>query len=370
MKQIKTLKNFKIVSIINKKGLTVVELIIALAISVIVIAAAGFILLTQSGVFRFNKSVSTEQQRLSLAFNTVRYSLRNAGFDYGQSLFNQQGSIPPVYVPQAIINVNIGNITVNPSPTFEAIMTYYALPNSPLSFNNANACILRAVNAGGNPVGGAAEFNVSAQCNINKFSVGENILVLTPSGAIDGVCITNVQAAAGHIQVNPGNGNGVCRGNPNPIPPNNISGGEVLQNSSSQQTRVQVLFYWMQPPNPPNVLNAPYTPYSEPGALYECDIEPPYNPNNNPPANLTCAPNTIVKLDNYITGFNVSSLNQLNSTTRQSYLYLLSITGESDVALSDTPAYSVHTAPNQGNGTNVLKTLTSNVFLRNVYYGE
>ncbi len=81
-------------------------------------------------------------------------------------------------------------------------------------------------------------------------------------------------------------------------------------------------------------------------------------------------PNTIIKLDNYITGFSVTSLNQLNSTTQLSYLYLLSITGESDVAISDSPAYSVHTAPNVGTGTNVSKTLSSNVFLRNVYYGS
>ncbi|MHB8232535.1 MAG: PilW family protein [bacterium] len=376
---------------LNSKGLTAVELIIALAISLIVVAAAGFILLTQSGVIRLNRSVSTEQQRLNTAFGAVRYSLRMAGFDYGQNLFNQSASIPPVQILASTTNpapykVEIqeynGNLLpVSPTPTTEVLTTYYAPSYLPLSPNNANAvCTLRAVNAGGNPQGGAAEFNVLSQpppqpqCNINYFFAGENILVLTPAGAIDGVCITNVQLAAGKIQTNPGKGNGVCSGNPNPIPPNNISGGtfSVLMNPSTQQTIVQVLFYWIQP-SPPYIFNASYPPYSEPGALYECDMQPPYNPNNpnnpNPPT-LVCASNTIIKLDNYITGFSVTSLNQLNQTTQQSYLYLLSIAGESDVAISDSPAYSVHTAPNSGTGANILKTLSSNVFLRNVYYGS
>ncbi len=381
MKILSGLKKLRYIIKLNSKGLTAVELIIALAISLIVVAAAGFILLTQSGVIRLNRSVSTEQQRLNTAFNTVRYSLRMAGFDYGQNLFNQSASIPSVQIPSSAsipagpYNVEIeesnGNIlSVSPTPTFEVMTTYYSPPYSPLSPNNANACTLTAVNAGGNPPGGAAEFNVSPQCNINNFFIGENILVSTPAGAIDGVCITNVQPAAGKIQINPGNGGGVCSGNPNPVPPDNISGGTVLMNSSTQQTIVQVLFYWIQPA-PPYIFNAPYSPYSEPGALYECDIQPPYNPKNNIPAlPLVCAPNTIIKLDNYITGFSVTSLNQLNSTTQLSYLYLLSITGESDVAISDSPAYSVHTAPNVGTGTNVSKTLSSNVFLRNVYYGS
>ncbi len=54
------------------KGLTAVELIIALSISVIVVAAAGFILLTQSGIIRFNRSVSTEQQRLNVQFASTK----------------------------------------------------------------------------------------------------------------------------------------------------------------------------------------------------------------------------------------------------------------------------------------------------------
>ena len=381
MKILSGLKKLRHIIKLNSKGLTVVELIIALAISLIVVAAAGFILLTQSGVIRLSRSVSTEQQRLNTAFNTVRYSLRMSGFDYGQNLFNQSASIPSVQIPSSKsipagpYNVEIqesnGNIlSVSPTPTFEVMTTYYSPPYSPSSPNNPNACVLTAVNAAGNVPGGAAEFNVSPQCNINNFSIGENILVSTPVGAIDGVCITKVEPAAGKIQTNPGNGGGVCSGNPNPVPPDNLSGGTVLMNSSTQQTIVQVLFYWIQP-KPPYVFNAPYPPYSEPGALYECDIQPPYNPTNNtPPLPLVCAPNTIIKLDNYITGFSVASLNQLNSTTQQSYLYLLSITGESDVAISDSPAYSVHTAPNAGTGTNVSKTLSSNVFLRNVYYGS
>jgi type II secretory pathway pseudopilin PulG len=372
-------------------GLTIVELIIALAISLIVVAAAGFILLTQSGVIRLNRSVSTEQQRLNTAFSTVRYSLRMAGFDYGQNFFNQSTSIPPVQILTTTTNpatykVEIqesnGNLLpVSNTPTSEVLITYYAPSYLPYSSANANGvCTLQAVNAGGNPPGGAAEFNVLSQpspqpqCNINYFFKGENILVSTPSGAIDGVCITNVQPAAGKIQTNPGKGNGVCSGNPNPIPPNNIAGGKfsVLMNSSTQQTIVQVLFYWIQP-SPPYVFNASYPPYSEPGALYECNIQPNYNPNSlsNPsPPTLVCAPDTVIKLDSYITGFSITPLNAVNPSTHQNYLYRLSIAGESDVAISDSPAYSVHTAPNAGAGTNILKTLNSNVFLRNVYYGD
>ena len=54
----------------NDNGLTLVELIIALAISVIVVAAAGFILLTQSGVIITCCPVSCQPTSIC-AFMTV-----------------------------------------------------------------------------------------------------------------------------------------------------------------------------------------------------------------------------------------------------------------------------------------------------------
>ena len=127
-KKINFNKNRPIGVLKNNKGLTAVELIIALAISVIVVAAAAFILLTQSGVIRFNRSVSTEQQRLNTAFNTVRYSLRMAGFDYGNGYYaySQGNPVPSVQVVNAAY----------PSNPYEVLVSYSAL------VNGSSPCIL------------------------------------------------------------------------------------------------------------------------------------------------------------------------------------------------------------------------------------
>ena len=288
----------------NNKGLTLVELIIALAISVIVVAAAGFILLTQSGVIRFNRSVSTEQQRLNTAFNAVKYSLRMAGFDYGNSSI-KQGSVPPV---QIIVNATYPNpyeVLYNP---YEVLVSY-----------------------------------------------------------------SKVSSA-------------------NPVPPPNI----VIS---------QVLFYWGNNITNGYNFNAPF---NTPGNLYECQVAPPVVIPPTVPT-PTCIPNTTITLGDYINNFSVTpqGYNSFNNPLLSYYItstspagqievhysgtnvpseppYLnLSITGESNVALSDSPAYSVNVPYNsntggagaKGNagqivGNNVLKTLNSSVFLRNVYYGS
>ena len=348
----------------NNKGLTLVELIIALAISVIVVAAAGFILLTQSGVIRFNRSVSTEQQRLNTAFNTVRYSLRMAGFDYGNSYYIQTGSVSPVQVVQASY----------PTNPYEVLVSYSAV------VNGSSPCVITP-NANSNSNSASARFNLGANCNINNFYIGQIINITNPVPLNNSTlptppitfCVTNVLTNSNAIIVNPGKGNNPC-GTINPIPPKSIGGGNVSSIN-------QALFYWG---------NTTYNfnkPFNVPGNLYECTVNPvqlePPAPGYTVP---TCAPNTTITLSDYINNFAVTpSANQLNNNfiPPQPYLYNVSITGESNVALSDSPAYSVNVPYNsnaggvgaKGNagqivGNNVLKTLNSSIFLRNVYYGS
>ena len=344
------LKFFKV----NEKGLSAVELIIALAISLLVVAAAGFILLTQSGVIRLNKSVSTEQQRLNTAFNTVRYSLRMAGFDYGQSFYIQAGTVPPVQVVDAAY----------PTNPYEVLVSYSAV------VNGSSPCVLTP-NANVSAHAASAIYNLGANCNINNFYSGQLINITNPiplSGQVLPpppiiLCVTKIVSTTS-IQVNPGNGNGHACSGSNPIPPNNVGRGNVSSVN-------QILFYWG---------NTAYNfnpPFDVPGNLYECMVNPIQL---EPPAAAayaapTCAANTTITLSDYINSFAVNPLNQLNQYN-QPYLYTVSITGESNVAISDSPAYSVHTAYNANaagvspRGTNILKTLNSSVFLRNVYYGS
>ncbi len=364
----------------NSNGLTLVELIIALAISVIVVAAAGFILLTQSGVIRFNRSVSTEQQRLNTAFNTVRYSLRMAGFDYGNKYYAQAGSMPPVQVVSASY----------PTNPYEVLVSYSTV------VNESNPCAITSFAQG---IVGGPEYDLGQYCNANNFYIGQIINITNPI-ALNGqtlpsppitLCVTKVQqppvGTYGRIQANPGNG-GVCGANP--IPPKGIGSGDVSSIS-------QVLFYWG---NTAYNFNAPF---KVPGNLYECQVAPVVI---NPTA-PTCTANTTIMLSDYINNFAVTpqgySFNNplsyyITSTSPATQIqvyysnttniaeppYLnLSITGESNVALSDSPAYSVNVPYNsnaggvgaKGNagqivGNNVLKTLNSSVFLRNVYYGS
>ena len=333
----------------NQEGLSVVELVIALAISLLVVAAAGFILLTQSGVIRLTKSVSTEQQRLNTAFNTVRYSLRMAGFDYGQNYYIQSGTIPPVQV-------------VNANP-YGVLVSYSAL------VNDASPCELQKNGA----VPGEFDFNPKTlpACLAEHFYIGQ-ILNITNATPLPGkslpqppyvLCVTKVPAGD-KIQANTGK-DASCVGASNFVPPSSLQGGNVSSVN-------QVLFYWG---------NTAYNfnpPFDVPGNLYECQVSPVVIS----PTAPTCAANTTITLSDYINAFVVTPSNQLNQY-KQPYLYNLSITGESNVALSDSPAYSVHVPYNananganaKGNagqivGNNILKTLNSSVFLRNVYYGS
>ena len=369
----------------NNSGLTLVELIIAMAISVIVVAAAGFILLTQSGVIRFNRSVSTEQQRLNTAFNTVRYSLRMTGFDYGNDYYAQAGSVPPVQVFNASY----------PTNPYEVLVSYSAIVNA------SSPCVLTP-NAGSNSNSASARFNLGANCNVNNFYIGQVINITNPTPLNNSplptapitFCVTNVLINSDAIIVNPGNGNNPC-GTDNPVPPKSIGGGDVSSVN-------QILFYWG---NTAYNFNAPF---DVPGNLYECTVssivkEPPASGAYTAPQ---CS-NTII-LSDYINNFAVTPQGYSFSSPLLSYYitsvspagqievyysngtniaeppYLnLSITGESNVALSDSPAYSVNVPYNsnaggvgaKGNagqivGNNVLKTLNSSLFLRNVYYGS
>ena len=385
----------------NNKGLTLVELIIALAISVIVVAAAGFILLTQSGVIRFNRSVSTEQQRLNTAFNTVRYSLRMAGFDYGNSYYIQAGSVPSVQVVQASY----------PTNPYEVLVSYSAV------VNGSSPCVLTP-NANSNSNSASARFdlcanpNVPCSCNINNFYIGQVINITNPTplnnnplpAAPITFCVTNVLTNSNAIVVNPGKGNNPC-GTDNLVPPKSIGGGNVSSVN-------QILFYWGNNPNAPYNDNYNFNPpFNVQGNLYECTlskifIEPPAPGAGGIYTAPQCS-NTII-LSDYINNFAVTPQGYSFSSPLLSYYitsaspagqievyysngtniaeppYLnLSITGESNVALSDSPAYSVNVPYNsnaggvgaKGNagqvvGNNVLKTLNSSVFLRNVYYGS
>ncbi len=411
---------------LGNKGLTVVELIIALAISLIVVGAASFILLSQSGVFRASRSISTEQQRLNTAFNTVRYSLRMAGFDYGQKIFmtdyiNQAASgssplLPPVQVYPAAPGVN----------PYEIFIMYNT------AVNPSDPCTITSAAA----PQGSAIFNVSGGCSAGDFTPGQIITIVNPVFAPKvaasppkppiTLCVTHVSVPAGQIQANPGNGVGgvgagagaVCAANPNKVPPDSVAGGSV-------SVLKQVMFYWgnsSADPLPAGTGNPPFdfpagnlfAPFDYAGALYECTVgpnatnpnapfyvlEPPYYSTSpaayTPP---TCLNNNVLKLDSYVSSITVSPVlnNQCVPGSPPSnncwpvaagfpapaYNDNLSITGESNVALSDSPAYSIH-VPYNGNlngvnakgnagqivGNNILKMLTSNIFLRNINYGH
>lgn len=356
---------------LNSDGLTIVELIIALAISLLVVAAAGFILLTQSGVIRLNRSVSTEQQRLNTAFNTVRYSLRMAGFDYGQRYYVQTGSLPPVQIVNPVYPTNPYEVLVSYSAVVNGTSPCILTPNTNSNSNSASA----RFNLCANP-------NVPCSCNINNFYIGQIINITSPTPLNNTplptppitFCVTNVLPNSDAIIVNPGQGNNPC-GTDNPIPPKSIGGGNVSSIN-------QILFYWGNQGY--GTQNSGFNPpFNVPGNLYECTVNPvilePQNPPYTPPV---CAANTTITLSDYINSFVLTASNQLNQYN-QPYLYNLSITGESNVALSDSPSYSVNVPYNSNPGgadakgqagqivgNNILKTLNSSVFLRNVYYGS
>ena len=385
---------FKILN--NEKGLTLVELIIALAISVIVVAAAGFILLTQSGVIRLSRSVSAEQQNLNNAFNAVRYSIRSAGFDEGQQVFvNNTATILPVLI---IPSQTYGGVTY----PYELEISYFPPPQTgPSLMNLGEGCTIS------NPTG--TEFSLSSSCNISDFQPGDilNVSNAVPSNnAVKQMCITHIDSVNGELQFNHGVDSN-CE-QMNPTPPNLPSSASVsvaLQPSGAEQ----FLFYWGNGYKSVNgsCPNGGQTesfsggewctygfnyPFDKPGHLYKCTVQSPPDINVMP----VCEANSTVSLSNYIYNFSVMPLGNPNNSFSfpQSLLYtvqyqavyntyILTITGESSVALSDSPAYSVNVPYNSnangagaiGNagqtvGNNILKTLSSNIFLRNVYYGS
>lgn len=389
----KTAQNCPI--IFNSRGITLVELIVSLFISLLVVAAASFILLTQSGVIRLNKSVSTEQQRLNVSFNTVRYYLSMAGFDYGQNYFIQNGAVPPVQIVNA-------NYPANPYEVFAAF-------GSPIT---QGICSLTQVS--GSPHSTSANFELSQDCNYKNFYIGELIMLFNvvplgggsspiPESSSIVLCVTGLHTPNGNgtyqyggVQTNPGNDQS-CNNPLNPPPPGNINSAGT--NSGTSIT--QELFYWYN--NSPN--SAPYAApeiydpntgsttvsnFNVPGNLYECQVvplvtEPPaYGVSSYVPPK--CLVNTVIVLSDYISAFSVAPSQNMNvvanyNDNSQYYSYDVIITGESNVALSNSPAYSIHVPynPNSGGinavgnaqqivGNNVLKTLNSSVYLKNVYY--
>ena len=376
----------------NNSGLTLVELIIALAISVIVVAAAGFILLTQSGVIRFNRSVSTEQQRLNTAFNTVRYSLRMAGFDEGQSVFIDNSN---TILPVLIIQPQTYNGTVYP---YEVEISYFQPPANGANINGAGGCTIS------NRTG--TNFSLSPSCNINNFQVGDILSLSNDVPPVKQLCITHIDTVNNTLQFNHGVDNSCDQ--MNPTPPGLPSSANISISLQPSQT-TQALFYWGNGYKAVNgacpnggqlesfsdgkwcTYNFNY-PFDKPGHLYKCLVQSP--PSLNAPP--VCSPNTIVTLSDYIYNFEVTASGSYNQkfsfpanlpySVQYNYIYntyILSITSESSVALSDSPAYSINVPYNAninganavGNagqvvGNNVLKTLNSNVFLRNVFYGS
>ena len=384
------LKFFKV----NEKGFTAVELIIALAVSLLVVAAAGFIVLTQSGVIRFNRSVSTEQQRLNIAFNTVRDSLRMAGFDYGQGFYAQSGSVlpPPVQVVDAAYPTNLpqvvdANTYLNTNP-YEVLVSYSSI------INGSNPCLLT-------PTGTTGEFNYSGSCP--SFVAGQGLIINPLPAAAPCIAKVTGMGMDGMSSVTMANmmgGTGGICGMMGGTPGTTVTTVTTGTTGTSVFSINQVLFYWgNQSYGTQNLGFNP--PFNIRGNLYECQVAPVVIS----PAVPTCAPNTTITLSGYINNFTVTPPGYVSPLPEPSYYitstlpageivvsgssdpespYLnLSIMGESNVALSDSPAYSINVPYNSNAGgalakgkagqivgNNVLKTLNSSVFLRNVKYGS
>jgi type II secretory pathway pseudopilin PulG len=359
VKQRNMLKSFNRLKPLNKlnniNGVTLIELIISVVISLLVLAAASFILLSQSGVFRSQNSISAEQQNLNVAYNKLKYSFRLAGFDYGSNFFYTSpgqpvsGAIPPVQIVPADY----------PAYPFAALITNFSV------VNNAAPCFLTE-QANTNAKATSAEFTLGQNCNISDFQAGQLLSFQNPVPVQRGslpsgnliFCIKNVQNAADEIQLSPGNGGGVCPNNPNPIPPQDIAGGDV-------SILTQTMFYWG---------NTAYnfnSPFNQPGGLYECQILPAVALPAQPPvlaALPSCYQGTAIRLDSYITNFSVTP-------TANPWLYNILLQGETNTVISNnSPNYSVDSKynpnSNSSRGYNIDETLNSNVFLRNAYYGS
>lgn len=312
----------------GEAGLTLVELLVSLSIILIVVAAAYFIFLYQTGVFRESKSISVEQERLNIAFNAVRYKLRIAGYDYGSGFYYQ--SCPPLY-PVYFFNAadSLKGGVTNAYP-FEVLISYDTIPGS-----YSSVFLIDELNTLTN--------------KINNLKLLRGLL-----------CSTGV------LQLT-----------------RTILG---ILNFSKQNVVNQTMFYWG-----PSSYNAPpvsklngriiRSPYNVPGVLYECSLVYPTNSPGNPPV---CLSGTVLELDNYVNNFNIVANAGYKSAAGYYYSYIVSISVESNVAVTPSPAYSVHTlftkspagaTPQQESGVaipgyNIVKTLTASVYLRNVKYDQ
>lgn len=362
----------------NISGLTMVELIIALAISLVIVAAAGYIFLSQSGAMRASKSVSTEQQRLNNAFSAVEYNLKMAGFDNASYYFRQLALMPSapagsIYILPVMINN--ANYAAPAQQPYEVLVSYF----SPTSLSS---CVITAP---GKKAQAAGNFKATPACFTSSLVRGVLLVVFNPGSPPSAgttpttFCVTNVVPASGTIGVEPGVGNPVCPNPPdpsNPIPPNSISGGAAMTLNLKQ-----VLFYWGNQSY--GTQNSGFNPpFNQPGVLYECAASPSLT-ESNPPA-PTCQTNTTIQLDSNVNNFSVMPLaGYINAVTLQPYVYLLTISAESGAAVTPSPAYSVNTGYNPnitgGNpqqnrstipGYNIVKTLNANILLRNVEYGS
>ena len=335
----------------NISGLTMVELIIALAISLVIVAAAGYIFLSQSGAVRVSKSVSTEQQRLNNAFSAVKYNLRMAGFDYGDNYFKTTGLLP--------VQIFSPNYSTSPYTPYEVLISYSTV---------TNGCSMAQV--------GKSIIYTLTNCSNTNFYIGEVINIVDPGPNHSEnplqspytLCVTQLPSG-GKVQANPGNDSS-CPFSNN-IPPNATSGGYV---SIIQQ----ILFYWGNQ-NYGNQTSGFNPPFNQVGTLYECVAATPLT-NSQP----SCAANTTIQLDSNVNNFSVMPLaGYINAVTLQPYVYLLTISAESGAAVTPSPAYSVNTGYNPnitgGNpqqnrstipGYNIVKTLNANILLRNVEYGS
>lgn len=359
-----------------------VEFIIAIAISLIIVGAASYVFLSQSGAVRISKSVSVEQQRLNNAFYTVKQNLRMAGFDYGGDFFRNSdlsGSILSI-LPVQIIPADYNGGT-NP---YEVLISYSSIISS--------NCTIASVAALGN---GSATFGLPAatgSCTSSDFYKGEIINIINPTWAPDALpgsppvtmCVTKIEGASDQIQANPGQGITVCPSNvTNAIPPKSVTGGSI-------SIITQALFYWWDVAGytaPLTTAGANPSPFNKQGVLYECTVQPPL-PESSALSGTApvCQAGTVIQLEDNVNNFSVVPFPGagINPITLQPYVYILSISATSNAAITpSSPAFSVNTGYNsnlsgaspQQNGSaisgyNIVKTLNANVFLRNVYYGS
>lgn len=386
--------------VVNSRGMTFVELIIAMVIGLVVVAGAFVVFLNQTGAFRATRSVSVEQARLNIAFNTVKYNLRVAGFDGGTSYY-YDGKSSGIY-PVSFVNAN-GDGSPDGTYPYEVLVSYTP-PNS-----SNDACQLIAQNydqtsgktsKSNNGTGGGncdSEFVASPSSCWSSFYAGEVIIstgdIPCPkySGTPPAInCVDKVSQHGQHY-ITLRAGQSECAGDvKNPTPQEDIA---VINGALVMQ---QKMFYWGSSAyTAPSVVvvdskgNPTYnsSPFNVPGTLYECEVYLPVagNPPSSAPA---CLSGTTLALDDYVNYFSVSTLPSAYKTYSGDnfyYIYNLSISAESDAAITtSSSAFSVNTSyqgsnssgasPLQGgrviSGYNIVKTLNASIYARNVMYGN